>query len=140
MAKYTGKTVTVNHPIQEIYDKVSNLSSFQERIDSLPQEAKDKLGEVKFTDDRIIINAPGVGELNFKVIERVSPTLLRLQAENSPVPFYINMNFKEVSEAVTDVTTTLDVEIPAMLRPLIGGKMQQAADKFSEMFSNLFSH
>ena len=140
MAKYTGKTVTVNHPAQEIFDKVSNMSSFQERIDSLPQEAREKLGEVKFTDDRIIINAPGVGELNFKVVERESPTLIRLEAENSPVPFYIIMNFKAVNETTTDVTTSLDVEIPAMLRPLIGGKMQQAADKFSEMFSNLFNH
>lgn len=33
--------------------------------------------------------------------------------------------------------TSIDVEIPMMLRPLVGGKMQEAADKFSEMIAQL---
>lgn len=138
MAKYSGKAVMVAKPINEIYDKLSNLSSFQQRIDELPVEAKAKLGEVRFTENKIIINAPGVGEITFAITECVAPTLIKLSAENSPVPFNILMNFKEVSTNETEVRTDLDVEIPAMLRPLVGGKMQEAADKFSEMFSNLF--
>lgn len=138
MAKYSGKAVVVNKPINELYDKLSNLSSFQQRINELPEAAKAKLGEVRFTDNKIIINAPGVGEISFAIAESVAPTLIRLSAENSPVPFNILMNFKEVSAEETEVRTDLDVDIPAMLRPLVGGKMQEAADKFSEMFSNLF--
>lgn len=138
MAKYSGKPVTVNQAATEIYDKISNLSAFQQRIDELPAEAREKLGDVRFTDDKLIINAPAVGEITFVVAERVAPTLLRLSAENSPVPFNIVMNFKPLGETSTEVATDLDVEIPAMLRPLVGSKMQQAADKFSEMFSNFF--
>lgn len=138
MAKYSGKSVVVARPICELYDKLSNLSSFQQRIDELPEEAKAKLGEVRFTENKIIINAPGVGEITFAIAECVAPTLIRLTAENSPVPFNILMNFKEVSTEETEVRTDLDVDIPAMLRPLVGGKMQEAADKFSEMFANLF--
>lgn len=138
MAKYSGKTATVRQPINDIYNKVSNLNSFQQRLDELPEEARQKLGAVKFTDDRLIIQAPGVGEITFVVAERIEPTLLRLSAENSPVPFNIIMNFKEIDPATTEVATDLDVEIPAMLRPLVGGKMQEAADKFGEMFSNFF--
>ncbi len=138
MAKYSGKAVIVAKPINELYDKLSNLSSFQQRIDELPEEAKAKLGDVRFTDNKIIINAPGVGEISFAITERVAPTLIKLSAENSPVPFNILMNFKEISAEETEVSTDLDVDIPAMLRPLVGGKMQEAADKFSEMFSNLF--
>lgn len=138
MAKYSGKTAVVNQPINDIYNRVSNLNSFQQRLDELPEEARRKLGDVKFTDDKIIIQAPAVGEITFAVAERTAPTLLRLAAENSPVPFNIIMNFKEVDPTTTHVTTDLEVEIPAMLRPLIGGKMQEAADKFGEMFSNFF--
>lgn len=138
MAKYSGKAVIVAKPINELYDKLSNLSSFQQRIDELPEEAKAKLGDVRFTDNKIIINAPGVGEISFAITECVAPTLIKLSAENSPVPFNILMNFKEISAEETEVSTDLDVDIPAMLRPLVGGKMQEAADKFSEMFSNLF--
>ncbi len=140
MAKYTGKTVTVNQSAQVLFDKISNLNAFQQRLDELPAEAKNKLGDVRFTEDKIIINAPAVGELTFVVAEKVSPSLMRLSAENSPVPFNIIMNFEAKTETTTDVSTVLDVDIPAMLRPMVGGKMQEAADKFSEMFSNFFGN
>lgn len=139
MAKYSGKPVVINHPASEVYNKISNLSSFQERLDTLPAEAREKLGDVRFTPDSIVITAPAVGEMTFNVAERVPDSLLKLQATNSPVPFAICINLKELSAESTEVNTVLDVEIPAMLRPMIGGKMQEAADKFSEMFSTLFA-
>ena len=105
MAKYSSKPVTVNHPIQDIYDKVSNPGAFQQRLESLPQEAKDKLGDVRFTNDSIIINAPAVGEIKFNVVERISPSLVRLSAENSPVPFGIAINLSEHSVGATTVPT-----------------------------------
>lgn len=138
MTKYSGKPSIVAQPQQQIFDKVSNLSSFQERLDSMPQEVKDRLGDVKFTDDKIIINAPAVGQLVFAVTEKVAPEMLKLSAENSPVPFFITLHFEPETEATTKVNSDLEVEIPMMLRPMVGGKLQEAADKFSEMFTTLF--
>lgn len=140
MATYKGKAVTVNQPAQTFFDRISNLKSFQERLSELPEEARKQMGDVRFTDDEIVINAPGVGELVFKIVERIAPQRMRMQAQNSPVPFFIDINLKPVDENATEVSTNLDVEIPAMLRPLIGGKMQEAADKFSEMFQNFFGN
>lgn len=138
MTKYSGKPAIVAQPQQQIFDKVSNLSSFQERLDSMPQEVKDRLGDVKFTDDKIIINAPAVGQLVFAVTEKVAPEMLKLSADNSPVPFFITLHFEPETEATTKVNSDLEVEIPMMLRPMVGGKLQEAADKFSEMFTTLF--
>lgn len=138
MTKYSGKPAIVAQPQQQIFDKVSNLSSFQERLDSMPQEVKNRLGDVKFTDDKIIINAPAVGQLVFAVTEKVAPEMLKLSAENSPVPFFITLHFEPETETTTKVNSDLEVEIPMMLRPMVGGKLQEAADKFSEMFTTLF--
>ncbi len=49
----------------------------------------------------------------------------------------MSVNFTATAPDTTDVTTVIDVEIPAMLRPFVGPKLQQAADKFGEMISNL---
>ncbi|MCM1292127.1 MAG: hypothetical protein NC111_00195 [Bacteroides sp.] len=138
MTKYNGKPVVVRSSAEAIYDKVSNLSAFQERIDQLPADLRDKMGEVKFSDDRLLINAPGIGEMAFVIVERLAPVMLKMTAENSPVPFNITLNFKSLTDDTTQVWSDIDIEIPAMLRPLISGKMQTAADKFGEMFGNLF--
>ncbi len=139
MAKYQGKPVVVNHPADEVYAKIADLSTFQQRMDSLPPEAREKLGDVSFTSDSIVITAPAVGEMKFNVTERIPGSRLGLSAENSPVPFAIKIDLKALSEDTTEVNTLIDVEIPAMLKPLVGGKMQEAADKFSEMFGTLFA-
>ncbi len=138
MATYKGKPVTINLPAEEVYNKIADLSSFQQRMDSLPAEAREKLGDVKFTSDSIAITAPAVGEMKFNVTERVPGSKLVLSAENSPVPFAIKIDLKPLEAASTEVSTMIDVEIPAMLKPLVGGKMQKAANKFSEMFATLF--
>lgn len=140
MAKYSGKPVTVNHAASEVYDRVADLSSFQERLDTLPEEARAKLGDVRFTSESIIINAAPVGEMKFNLTTRVPYTQLCFEAESSPVPFKITVNLKELSETSCEVAPVIDVDIPAMLRPLVGSKMQEAADKFGEMFTNIFSH
>ena len=139
MSKYSGKPVVIERPAEELFNRISNLESFQERLDAIPAESRAQLGDLRFTADSIVITAPAVGEMTFNVTERVSPSRMVLQAANSPVPFAININLKPLSENSTEVATVLDVEIPAMLRPMIGGKMQEAADKFSEMFSTLFA-
>lgn len=138
MAKYEGKPVVINHPVQDVYDRVTNLGTYQERLEQLPQEAKDKLGSVKFTDQSVIITAAPVGEIQFDVVEKQSPTLMKLSAVGSPVPFDIKLHFTPEGDNACKVSTELDVDIPAMLRPMVGGKLQEAADKFSEMISTFF--
>lgn len=138
MAKYSGSPVIVNQPAENLFDRISDTNAFQHRLDELPQTMRDKMGQVCFTDNKILIEAPGVGQIAFSVAERIRPSLIRLQAENSPVPFFISMELDPIDSATTRLATTLDVEIPAMLRPLVGSKMQEAANKFSEMLSNFF--
>lgn len=41
-------------------------------------------------------------------------------------------------EASTRLTPRVDIDIPAMLKPFLGNKIQQAADKFGEVFTSLF--
>ena len=47
-------------------------------------------------------------------------------------------NLKGV-ENDTEVASVIDVEIPAMLRPMIGGKLQEAAEKFNELILTICS-
>lgn len=139
MATYKGKAAVVNQPAAVVYDKISNIGAFQERFDSLPEEAREKLGTVRFTNDSIVITAQPVGEITFKVVERYAPQKVRLEAEQSPVPFGITMFVNPKDENSAEVSSQLDVEIPAMLRPMVGGKLQEAADKFGELITIFFA-
>ena len=139
MSIYKGKPAEVNQPIEQVYSKISNIGAYQDKLESLPAEAREKLGDVRFTDDAIIINTAPVGEICFAVTERHEPNLVRLAAKQSQVPFGIAIHLEATSPEATRISSEIDVDIPAMLRPMVGGKLQEAADKFSELITVFFS-
>ncbi|MBQ9077819.1 MAG: hypothetical protein IJY31_08275 [Muribaculaceae bacterium] len=137
MAKYSSKPVTLHLPIAAAFDRISNVSAFQERIDSIPADQRAKMGDVKFSENSITLNSPQIGEIRFDVTERTAPNRIVFASANSPVPLSMSINLTERSEDETEIVSAIEIEIPAMLRPLIGGKMQEAADKFTELISSL---
>ena len=49
----------------------------------------------------------------------------------------LEITFKPVSADSTELQGAIDVEIPMMLKPLIGPTLQRAADQFGDLFANL---
>lgn len=131
MGKYTGKAVTVPFASSVIYQRVSNLSGLQQRLEELPEEQLKAVGDVNFVDDdNFEIQAPGVGKVNFHIVERTPESRVVFQAETGVVPLNLIIEIEPEGDSSSRLQTSIDVEIPMMLRPLVGGKMQEAADKF----------
>ena len=87
MGKYTGKAVTVPFASSVIYQRVSNLSGLQQRLEDLPEEQLKAVGDVNFVDDdNFEIQAPGVGKVNFHIVERTPESRVVFQAETGVVP------------------------------------------------------
>ena len=135
MAKYTGKEVDVNAPASQIAEKFEDLSLFGTYLEQIPPEERSKAGDISFERDAIVINNPTVGKMTFNVVER-SPEKVVFGADGM-LPLTVVVNFKPVGENETKVNTVLEIELPAMLRPLIGGKLQQVADMFGELIGKL---
>lgn len=139
MATYKSKPVSIGRPVEEVYNRIADIASYQKHIDSLPEEARQKIGDVQFTDDSISINAAPVGQLKFVVKERVAPSRVTLEAAQSPVPLRLVVELEPGGDDAAIATSIIDVEIPAMLRPLVGGKLQEASDKFGELLKTFFA-
>ncbi len=138
MSQYKGKPYIVNKSRQTLFERLGDFSILAAHIHELPEEMRSKLGTVTFPDtDTMAFTAPGVGEMKFKIVERNAPERIRLLADTGMVPIYVILDLAEEAADKTSVSATIDADIPMMLRPLIGGKLQEAADKFGEMFGQL---
>ena len=136
MSTFTSKPTTVNLSPEELDAKFADFSVMEEKLKDLTDEQREKLGNVQFTNDSIVINTPQVGAITLRAVER-KPGLVRMQAEQSPVPMGINISYVPAGEGKSDVTGEMDVDIPAMLKPLIGPTMQKAVDQFGSLFASL---
>lgn len=137
MTTYSSKPTEVAMPVSSVYERVSNPAAFQERLDALPEEVRAKLGAVRFTEDSIIITAAPMGDMVLKITERVADKRVAFTAESALVPLIMSINLDAKTPESTEIVTAIDVEIPAMLRPMVGPKLQEAADKFGDMVKNL---
>ncbi|MDE5750501.1 MAG: SRPBCC family protein [Duncaniella sp.] len=138
MSQYKGKSVEIARPIAELYAKVSDLGQYQSLFESVPEEQRKHLQGVKFGADGIAFQAPGVGDMKFKVAEKVAPNHVGFVAEGSPIPIKLSIELTEKGTDKTEVLPVVDVDLPAMLRPFVGPKLQEAADQFGSVFTKLF--
>lgn len=137
MASYKSKPTVVGKSASDVFARFSDMSRMQDALDTLTPEQKAQVGDVAFTKDSIKIVTPQVGEIAFSVKERVEPSKVVFGTASSPVPLTMTVNIKPLAEEQSEVETVIDVEIPAMLRPLIGPQLQKAADKFGELIQGL---
>lgn len=136
MAQYKSTPVTVRRSVAEINDRFADLSSFQSAIDALPAEERAKIGDVRFDKTSIAIKQPQFGEIKFQV-KTNNPGCIEMEAVGLPLPLNLIVDLLAVDVDTTQVTSSIDVEIPAMLRPLIGGTMQKAVDQFGSLIAKL---
>lgn len=137
MAVYKSKPVTVGRSASEMYERLSDLSRLQGSLEQLPEEQREKIGNVQFSADSIRIQTPQVGEIAFKIIEKVEPEKVVFGTESSPVPLTMTLVVSPVTYSSSTVGAEISVEIPAMLRPLVGPQLQKAADQLGSLIGTL---
>lgn len=136
MSEYKGKTVAVGRTGAEIAEKFSNLKNFQSVIDNLPAEQRDKLKGLELEEDAISFDVNMVGRVKFRMQE-LSPERIMMQSEGTPMPFSLSLDMKANGENSTDITPVADLEIPFMLKGMVGPYIQKAMDQIGGFISTL---
>lgn len=136
MSEYASKPVAIQRPASEIASRFGDFTVFQSQLDNLGDAERARIGDVKFTEDTICLNTPQVGEIILKAVER-GPEGIRLAADRSPIPLNLEVKIKETGADSCEVQGVIDVDLPMMLRPLVGPTLQKAADQFGSLFGQL---
>ena len=136
MTAYKGKSAVIARPVGELYSRFSDMSALEEAIRNR-QETKEHVAEMKFDSDSLTIKTSQMGEIRFEIVERIEPSKIVFRAVNSPLPLGMTINLKAVGDAATEVSTSIDVELPMMVRALVGPKLQHVADQFGNMMAQM---
>ena len=140
METYKSDKVVIDYNIELIYSKLSNPAMFKEKMeqnmDRIPDEAREHLDNLKFEEDGISINSP-MGAVKLSVSESVEPNLVKYVAESSPVPFGLTVNLEAIDEEHTNAIAEINIELPMMVRAMVGGKLSEGAKKMGEVLAKL---
>ncbi len=139
MTTYSSKPIEIPTSASDAYEKLTNLSAFQERIASLPDDIRAKVGDISFTEDTISFNGTPMGALVLKLSESIPDKRVAFTAQGAPVQIVMSIELENKGADKAEAISSIDVEVPAMLKPMIGPKLKEAAEKMGEMIKNLVS-
>lgn len=136
MEKYSSKPTTINMSFDEMTERLSDFTFLQHKLDELPAEDRARIGDVHFGMDSIEITTPQVGKICLDVTERI-PGRLSLSASSSPVPMSLSLNYEADGDNAVKASSQIEVELPFMLKALVGPAIQKAVDQMGGMFASL---
>ena len=150
MARYESKIKTVNALQENVYRRLSNLSELQTLKDNMPPELKEQvkaklqeqsggkvtLGNFSFDADHARFTVNGMPTC-ISIIEREEPKCVKYAAENSPVACTLWIQMLPEASYTTKIRVTIDIDIPFYLRPMVGSKLDGAADMIAEALTKI---
>ena len=138
MASYKSAEQPLNASASAVFSKLSNLEGLRSLIanipaDKVPEDKRQMLDSITITPDTISFPAGPVGAITLRLSEKIDPTLITLTGEGTPVPVGLSLHITPVDESSCKGQVEMNLEIPAMLKPMIGGQIQKAVDQFGDV-------
>lgn len=142
MAVFKSQIRSIQAPAETVFDKLSNLENLKSLLARVPESAipadqKEMFDAIRVTEDSISFPAGPVGELTMQITRKERPTLISLEGVGAPVALSMDLEIGIVSADSCEAVVAIDIAIPAMLKPMIGGTLQRMADQFGEMLGHL---
>lgn len=138
MANYKSDEVTLLASADKVFDRLSDVSRLGEMLKEapmgeLPDAERELMEQVRIEGDSITFPAGPAGELTLKLSELVRPTLIRMTGIGAPVPMGMTLHIQPVGDFECRAQVDIEIEIPKMLAPMVGGPLKKMAAQIAEM-------
>ena len=142
MATYKSDEVALKASAESVFSRLSDFESLKSLLDKvpadqIPADKKDMFDSIRLTQDSIELPGGPVGSIRLKVVERTAPSRITLKGEGTPVPLQLKLDIRPENEVSCRAQATVDLEIPAMLRPMISGPMQKMTEQFASVLRSI---
>lgn len=142
MATYSSEQVNINAPAENVFDRLNNLEGLgsllmNAPVDGIPEDKRDLLNQVQVTADTITFPCGPVGSITLRKDAAERPVMIRLVGESTPVPLSLTLNIRPENEISCSARISIDIQIPAMLKPMVSGPLQKMVDQFATMLRSI---
>jgi hypothetical protein len=76
-----------------------------------------------------------LGEVVLRIVDYETPKMLKFGADNFPIQFNFWIQLVGVADYDTRMKLTLKADIPVMLKPMIGNKLDEGIERMADMIA-----
>ena len=133
--KYESKITSSASSAQDIYRVMSNLTNIEKVKNLIPQ---DKVKEVIAEEDNVRFKIDGIGQrIGIRIEDRIENDTIKYGLDNIPMEGHCWIQLKEVAPGDPRIKLTIKADMPAMIKMMVGSKLQQGLDQAAEMLAQM---
>lgn len=138
MATYRSEDVTLGAPAERVFTKLDNLEGLGEMlrnapVDKIPADKMEMIKQIEVSGDRIKIPGGAMGMITLRKTRSEAPTLIKLEGEGLPMAMSMSLHITPVNEESSSASVEIDLQIPAMLKPMVSGPLNKMTSEFANM-------
>ena len=132
----------IPHKQESVFNTLSDLNNlqvlkdrFEQVKDQIPEDKRkemEKLKDLRFDSDSITINAPMVGDLKMRIIDRDFPKNIKFETENSPIPFNFWIQLLPTGEFSCKMKLTIKAELNMFIKGMVKKPLQEGIEKSAD--------
>ena len=132
----------IPHKQESVFNTLSDLNNLQVLKDrfeqvkgQIPEDKRkemEKLKDLRFDSDSITINAPMVGDLKMRIIDRDFPKTIKFETENIPIPFNFWIQLLPTGEFSCKMKLTIKAELNMFIKGMVKKPLQEGIEKIAD--------
>ena len=133
-SSFESKTVRIAHAVEKVYSlpsDLSNLDRFQSVLNA--PENQNKLKITGYDSDSLSIEVSPIGSVTFRIVNREPNKTIKFEAENSPLPLNLWIQFVPTGECETASRVTVKADLNPFIKPMVSKPLQEGVDKMADM-------
>lgn len=128
MSTFESTIRPINHPQQNVYDMLSDLSNIDRVKSRLPE---DKAKDLVFDTDSISVATP-MGAIKLRIVDRDEPKCIKFETEQSPLPFHFWIQILPVTDATSKMKLTIKADLNPFIKGMVSKPLQEGIEKIAD--------
>lgn len=132
MAKIESKITKTEHSDEKLFGFVTDFRNFEELV------PKDKIKDWQASEESCSFSIDGIGAAGLEIAEKEEFKLVKISStEETPIKFFIWIQFKKVAENDTRIKITIDPQVNMMMMPMVKKPLKEFVDILAERMGTL---
>ena len=131
MTEYVSKQVCINKPDTHIFQTLSSFSNFTAIL-------QDKVENWTATEDSCSFRIKGI-DLKLAIIDKQPCKVIKITGDKMPFEFFFWIQLVSVAERDTRMRLTLRANLNAMMKMMIGKKIERGVNEMAEQIAYAFN-
>ena len=127
--KFESTVRHIPYSQQAVYDRLSDLSNIEAMKEQMPA---DKAQSVTSDKDSVTVSAAPVGNITLRIAERQEPKCIKMEAEQSPLPFTLWIQIVAEGEDACKIKLTIKAELNPFISSIVSKPLQDAVEHMAE--------